>query len=269
MLHAESHCKRGHSVTRLFLDFLSYPRALVMTVAGILLTLIMCFVMLFLALVVRSRTVVDWAIVWLWSKPLVWPVGVRVDVRGGELVKNTPKGFLILFNHSSLIDIPILYGYFPRSFRFGAKIELFKIPFFGWAMAACGVLPIDRGSRSKVMRVYDSAIARINNGECFALAPEGTRQSEAQLGKFKRGPFEFAINAKMDIVPVVLGGALKVLPKYSYFVNMGRWRRKVIMEITPPIPASEYSIETIEALQAKVRAQMEAAFVRANAELDL
>ncbi len=251
----------------MLLDLLSYPRAVIVTAAGVLHTFIMSLVMLFLAVVVRNIDLINWAIVWLWSRPLVVPAGVRVEVRGAENVRLKDKGFLILFNHSSLIDIPILYGYFPRPFRFGAKIELFKIPFFGRAMAACGVLPIDRGSRSKVMRVYDSAIARINNGECFALAPEGTRQSDVHLGKFKRGPFEFAINAQMDIVPVVLAGALKVLPKSTYLMNMGRWRRKVIMEITPPIPAADFTLDTLEQLQERVRGQMEPAFIRANQEL--
>ncbi len=68
-------------------------------------------------------------------------------------------------------------------------------------MELCGVLPIDRGNRNKVMKVYENAIARVNRGEAFALAPEGTRQKQVELGRFKRGPFEFAINAQMDIVP--------------------------------------------------------------------
>ena len=249
------------------LDLLSYPRGVLYLIFASILTFIMCFVMLFLALVVKVKKIIDWAIVYLWSKPLVIPAGVRVEVRGGELVNTTGKGFLILFNHSSLFDIPVLYGYFPRAFRFGAKIELFDIPFFGKAMKACGVLPIDRRSRSKVMKIYDEAIARVNNGECFALAPEGTRQGDAHLGKFKRGPFEFAINAQADIVPVIMGGCLKVLPKGSFRVNMGRWRRTVIMQITPPVAASEYTLETVDDLVERVRGQMEPAYAQLNEEL--
>ena len=249
------------------LDLLSYPRAVLATVFNIVLTFSLCFVVLFLALVVRNRDWVDWVLINLWSKPLLLPGGVHVEVRGADLVKNSPKGFLILFNHSSLVDIPVLYGYFPRMFRFGAKVELFKIPFFGRAMKSVGVLPIDRGNRNKVMKVYEEAIARIDNGECFALAPEGTRQDNVQLGKFKRGPFEFAINAKMDVVPVIIGGALQVLPKHSIWMNMGRWRRKIILQITPPIAASEYTMETVMDLQERVRAQMQPAFDQVNADL--
>jgi 1-acyl-sn-glycerol-3-phosphate acyltransferase len=251
------------------LDLISYPRAIFMLVFGAIITFVMSLVIPLVAWISKSRPAVDWLIIYGWSLPLVWFAGVRVEVRGGERVKQTPKGFLILFNHSSLWDIPVLYAYFPRSFRFGAKVELFKIPLFGKAMEVCGVLPIDRGNRNKVMKVYQSAISRINNGECFALAPEGTRQDATELGKFKRGPFEFAIHAEMDIVPVILAGALKVLPKHSFWLNVGRFRRRVILEILPPVPASDYTMETVEQLQERVRALMAPSYATLNQELNL
>src|ERR1019366_3026583 len=103
--------------------------------------------------------------------------------------------------------------------------------------------------------------------ESFALAPEGTRQDGAELGRFKRGPFEFAINAKSEIVPVVLAGALKVFPKHSIWVNLGRWRRRVIMQIIPPVAASEYTMETVDDLQERVRAEMAAVYARLTDEI--
>lgn len=253
---------------RSLLDWISYPRAVFMLVFGSVSTLALSIIVVILAYVTRSRRLVDFIIVYLWSLPLILFAGVRVKVRGGERVRKTPKGFLILFNHSSLWDIPVLYAYFPRSFRYGAKVELFNIPFFGKAMEVCGILPIDRGNRNKVMQVYQKAIARVENGECFALAPEGTRQEVTdQLGKFKRGPFEFAINAQMDIVPVIVAGALKVLPKHSIWLNVGKFRRKIIVEILPPVSAAEYTMETVEQLQDRVWNAMAPVFVSANAEL--
>jgi 1-acyl-sn-glycerol-3-phosphate acyltransferase len=249
------------------LDLISYPRAIFMLIFGAIITFFHSIFIPSMAYLTRSRKIVDWIIIYGWSKPLVLFAGVRVEVRGGEKVRKNAKGFLIVFNHSSLWDIPVLYGYFPRSFRFGAKVELFKIPLFGWAMKVCGVLPIDRANRNKVMKVYQNAISRIDNGECFALAPEGTRQDASQLGKFKRGPFEFAINAQMDIVPVVLAGALNVLPKHSIWLNVGRFRRRIILEILDPVNAAEYTMETVQELQDKVWAMMDPAFRGLNAEL--
>ncbi|MGE3682612.1 MAG: lysophospholipid acyltransferase family protein [Bdellovibrionales bacterium] len=227
----------------------------------------MSVVVVFFASLIRHRGFIDALIIRLWSLPLIRAAGIRVHRRGAENVNARAEGCLILFNHSSLMDIPILYAYFPRSFRFGAKIELFKIPFFGWAMRVCGVLPIDRRNRNRVMKVYQEAIDRVKCGESFALAPEGTRQNDPILGKFKRGPFEFAINAGMDIVPVVLAGAFEVIPRSSIWVNQGRWRRDVLMQITPAVPAREYTPEQVERLQERVRAQMSIVHDQLQAEL--
>ncbi len=243
------------------LDPLSYIRGPLASLTIGIFTLFQSAVVIAVAALTHSRRAMDFICIQLWARPVLWLAGVRLEVRGGENVSESKKGFLILFNHSSLMDIPILFC-FPRTFRFGAKIELFKIPFFGKAMEVCGVLPIDRGDRNKVMKVYQNAIARVNRGESFALAPEGTRQKEPRIGSFKRGPFEFAMNAQMDIVPVVIVGAYEVLPKNSLWVNMGRWRRKVIMQILPKVPTAGLGPDDLESLQTRVREQMVEAFNR-------
>jgi 1-acyl-sn-glycerol-3-phosphate acyltransferase len=251
------------------LNLISYPRAIFMLVFGAVITFAMSLIIPFFAWATKSRKVVDWLIIYGWSLPLVKFAGVRVEVRGAELVRKANKGYLILFNHSSLWDIPVLYAYFPRSFRFGAKVELFDIPLFGYAMKVCGVLPIDRRNRNKVMKVYEGAISRIDNGESFALAPEGTRQGATQLGPFKRGPFEFAINAQSEIVPVILAGALKVLPKHSFWLNVGRFRRRIILQILPPISGADYTMETVQEFQDRVWALMDPIYRSLNEELSL
>ncbi len=238
------------------MNILSYPRSIASTLFSVLWTFIFCFVILFLAGLRFPRKVVDFAIFVLWSQTLLKVNGVKVDLRGAENAHGTKKGFLICFNHSSHMDIPVLYAYFPRSFRYGAKIELFKIPFFGRAMKMVGVLPIDRRNRNQVMKVYDSAIARVNNGEVFALAPEGTRQKEPNIGVFKRGPFEFAINAQMDIVPVVMVGTFDVLRPGALLVNWGQWSRTVVMQVLPRVSTQGLPIEQAQALQEQVRAAM-------------
>ena len=245
------------NMLRRFLDALSYPRGVIVSLLVAVGTFFLSLVFVTVAALVRKRAVLDFIMNDVWSRSILWLAGVRFEVRGGETVSRDGKGFLLLFNHSSHVDIPVLYAGFPRSFRFGAKIELFKIPAFGTAMRLAGVLPIDRRNRNKVMRVYQEAISRVENGECFALAPEGTRQPQPKLGPFKRGPFEFAINAGMDVVPVVLAGTYAVLPKSKLWLNQGRWRRKVIMSILPRVSTAEYALENVDALVERVRAQMQ------------
>lgn len=249
------------------LDWLSYPRGAVATLFGMVHTIVMSTLVIATAALGGGQRVLDFLIVWCWSMPLIWLSGARVEVRGGEHAAGGKKGFLILFNHSSLMDIPVLYAYIPRSFRFGAKIELFKIPFFGRAMKLCGVLPIDRSNRGKVMEVYKNAIERVNQGQAFALAPEGTRQKAATLGRFKRGPFEFALQAQMDILPVVLSGAYDVMPKNAVLMNAGKWRRKIVVQILPRVRTEGLGMERMDELLERVRTSMDDVYVQLNAEL--
>ena len=248
------------------LDLLSYVRSPLVTLVIGVYTLIQSAVVLFLATIVRNRRVTDFGCVDMWARPLLWLNGIKVEYRGLENIPRGGKGVLLLFNHSSHMDIPVLFC-LPISFRFGAKIELFKVPFFGRAMRAVGVLPIDRANRNKVMKVYEEAIARINNGESFALAPEGTRQSEPKIGPFKRGPFEFAINAGADILPIVIAGAFEVMPRSTIWINKGRWTRKILVYIGKPIPTAGLSPEDYEKLQQSLRGVMEPKFKEMHAEI--
>src|SRR5690606_10302576 len=124
---------------------------------------------------------------------LIAAFGVRLTVEGLE---NLPaEGCIMVFNHSSHFDIFALAAGITKSSRFGAKIELFKIPVFNWAMRTVEVLPIRRRQRDQVLKLYEDSVPRVHSGESFYLAGEGSRQPTDQVGeKFKSGPFIFAID---------------------------------------------------------------------------
>ena len=89
-----------------------------------------------------------------WNRIVLFLSGVEV-VSGG--VEHLPKeGCLFVFNHRSYYDVPGLGIAFKKTFRYGAKSELFKIPFFGWALKWFGTLPIHRGNREKVLRLHEN-----------------------------------------------------------------------------------------------------------------
>jgi 1-acyl-sn-glycerol-3-phosphate acyltransferase len=249
------------------LTILSYPRAFVISLFTGFQTLFISSLVLLLTAIGFSRERVHKFIRFTWAKPIFWLANIEVEVRGEQNLPPQGQGFLTLFNHTSNADIMALYGYLPRFVCFGAKIELFKIPFFGRAMLKMGALPIDRRLREKVLKLYAAAIPRVAAGDAFALAPEGTRQKEPILGNFKMGPFMFAVQAQMKIVPVVIAGAYEVLPKSSLWLNKGAWHRKIIMEILEPTSTAGMNDENLESLQRKVRDQMFAAFERLKLEL--
>ena len=207
---------------------------------------------------------------WCWGWPNVILAGVRLEVRGEENLPPDGQGFLYLFNHTSYMDIIAMITGLPKIPSFGAKIELFSIPFFGPAMRAIGNLPIARDNRDEVLKLYKETEARAHKGECFALAPEGTRQKGGELGRFKKGPFIFALGAGIPVVPLVIVGAEQVQPKGSFLMNVGnKWSRTIVLQIQKPVDAKKYSQETITDFQNVVKAQMDKDYQAIQKELGL
>lgn len=238
------------------MQLLSYPRSVLMALFYPLFLTMMSILCILFNLVFNNRTI-DNIVIRLWGRWSCLMFGVRVEAKGLE---NIPlEGCLFVFNHSSFFDIFAMAASLPN-LRYGAKIELFKIPFFGFAMRRLGMLPIDRKNREGVFRVYREAQVRMQKGERFALAPEGTRQFEERLGPFKAGPFVFAINTGAPILPVVIRHASQILPKHAWFPNLGTWQRTIELTVLSPISTHELNLNERPQLQEKVREQMQPYF---------
>lgn len=177
----------------------------------------------------------------------------RIRVRTHGSLKDPGGGGIYIFNHQSHLDILAMAAHLPPTFRFGAKIELFKIPFFGPAMRSFGVLPIARHNRAEVFKVYEEAGARLRKGALFALAPEGTRQKEAEIGPFKKGPFIFAIQCQAPLIPVVLKGLHGALSRNELLPNTREFIKTVDLKVLPPISTAGESLENLDTLVAKTR----------------
>lgn len=163
----------------------------------------------------------------------------------------------MLFNHTSFFDIFAMTGYLP-DMRFGAKQELFKIPFFGAAMKRVGIIPIDRARREKVFKLYEVSTDRLKAGEKIALAPEGGRTASPQeIKSFKSGPFIFALQADVPLVPVVIWGAYDVMPKGALLPNTNQAQADLYLEVLPPVYISEDDREDRDVLQERVRKSMQ------------
>lgn len=184
----------------------------------------------------------------VWSRLSNFLLGVSTEEVDRNLIP--PGACLFLFNHTSIVDIFVLKACNPE-LKFGAKIELFKIPIFGLALKASGMLPIARHRREQVMRVYDEAVARTKNGERFALAPEGSRNAKEELLPFKSGPFIFAIQAGIPVVPVVIRGAQACWPKGHLLPMLDYWKKQVRIQYLPPIATNSYTLETRHELISK------------------
>ena len=234
------------------MKFLIAMRSILMMVLYIPVLMIFSVLSITLNLVLNNRALEDVIAIW-WGRISCGMFGVSVRIHGLENVP--PGGCIYLFNHTSWFDIFAMQAVL-KGFRFGAKIELFSIPVFGMAMRRLGALQIAREKRDEVFKVYQAAQHRIENGEKFALSPEGTRQREEILGPFKSGPFVFAINAKAPLVPVVIHGAAAVMPKESWIPNANRWTRTITVTVLPEVSTLSYDLKQRPVLQEKVRSLM-------------
>jgi 1-acyl-sn-glycerol-3-phosphate acyltransferase len=147
--------------------------------------------------------------------------GVKIAVTGSERL-DKKECYMFFANHSSLLDIPVLYAAVFNQIVFIAKKELFWIPFMGWGMRGMGHVSIDRGSARKALGSFKNAVLRVKKEHLSpVLFPEGTRSVDGRLGEFKQGSFTLALDAGIKVVPVAIRNSGACLPKKSLLVCPG------------------------------------------------
>ncbi|HEX9128745.1 MAG TPA: 1-acyl-sn-glycerol-3-phosphate acyltransferase, partial [Gemmatimonadaceae bacterium] len=102
-----------------------------------------------------------------WSQVVLFMVGIKVRVHGMENVR-PGEPHIFASNHVSWFDVPSLASTLPRN-RFVAKSELFKVPIFGRAMRAAGMIEIQRDNRKAAFGAYDVAAERIRGGKSVVV----------------------------------------------------------------------------------------------------
>lgn len=185
-----------------------------------------------------------------WGRWLLAAAGVKVVRHGSDGVNNGSPRVLIV-NHVSWFDIPVSLTALP-TFGFMAKRELERIPFFGSAARAAGVMYIDRENRKAAFSAYDDAAQRIRDGESVLVFPEGTRGDRYALRPFKKGPFVLAISAGAPVVPVVIYGTIAVNARGAFRASPG----EVHVHMLDPVPTVGLSYDDRDQLADIVRQRM-------------
>jgi len=175
----------------------------------------------------------------LWARMLLKLSAVRVEVEGAQNV-SFEKPQIFMSNHQSDFDILIVLAHIPGQFRWIAKKELFKIPFFGKAMRNAGYIEIDRQHHENALKSLGEAARMIREGTSVVTFPEGTRSKDGTIKQFKQGMFYLAIQSGVPIVPISIIGASEIMPKRSLMIKPG----KIKMIIGQPVDVSPYTIET-------------------------
>ena len=182
----------------------------------------------------------------LWARLVLRALGVDVAVCGAE---RCPAGAAVYAaNHTSAIDIPILFGYLPVDFRIIHKRSLYLVPVLGQYLYVSGHIGIHRGSAFRARKGLEVAAARVRGGTSVVVFPEGTRSPEGEVGTFKRSSFLPALEAGVPVVPLSLVG-VKFVARGGLRVQKGR----VQLLVHPPIPTAGRDVEEAGALAEEVR----------------
>ncbi len=155
----------------------------------------------------------------------------RWEVTGREHVPET-GGVLLIANHTSYADPPIIGAASPRPVSFMAKAELFKVPMLSAFIRRTHAFPVRRDAADQL--ALRRALKVLGSGQVLLVFPEGTRSPDGRLMPFEAGAAFIALAADAQVVPVGIDGADRVLPRCSPFLLPAKLR----VQFGPPIDLS-------------------------------
>ncbi len=163
----------------------------------------------------------------LWATPILYGMGCPPKITREQKIQRG-KSYMLVANHSSMLDIMLMLYISKNPFVFVGKKELVKIPVFGFFYKRVCIM-VDREDTRSRTRVYRRAQRRLNQGLSICIFPEGGVPDDETvlLDPFKDGAFKMAIAHDIPIVPVTFCDNKKRF-SFSFFSGgPGRVRAKV------------------------------------------
>ena len=187
-----------------------------------------------------------WGSFYTWTMP-AW----RIRVEGRENVRKDAT-YMIASNHQSQLDILVAFRLFFH-YKWVSKTEIFSVPLIGWNMTLNRYVKLKRGDKESIAQMLRDCEMHLDEGSSIFMFPEGTRSPDGKVKDFKLGAFEMALKKKVPILPIVISGTNKALPKYSMnFTGV----QKIYIKIFEEIPYAAF-----ENLSAEDTAQMVRQFI--------
>lgn len=155
-----------------------------------------------------------------------------IHIEGREKAKKGTT-YVIISNHQSLLDI-LMMNSLRYKYKWVSKIENFKVPIIGWYLNMARYITIDRGNEESKTGMLDRSYRCLKDNISIMIFPEGTRSTDNEIGFFKRGAFQLAIQANTPILPVLIDGTGGILPKHGMIFGSGHHIRiKVLDQVNP------------------------------------
>lgn len=166
----------------------------------------------------------------------------RGTVSGREKVPLKGK-LIIVSNHASVFDPPLLSAAIPRAVSYMAKEELFQIQGLTQIITALGAYPVNReGVDRKAIR---QAISRLEQGWATGIFIEGTRTSDGKIKDPKLGAALIAAKAQAPLLPVCLCGTEKISVSGKKMPQFVKIHIKIGDLIEPPISGKKEQLELV------------------------
>lgn len=163
---------------------------------------------------------------------IIFKLIFRLKIIGSENIPKTGP-FVIVANHSSLLDGFVLVSSVKSKVTFMSAAYLFKMPFVGNVLRGVGAIPVQgKGSDIKLIK---EAIKVLQAGGVLGIFPEGRITNEEDGFSAKAGAAYLAIKADVPIIPMEIKGANKVLPLGAKFPKL----KKIEVKIGKPISCSK------------------------------
>jgi len=151
----------------------------------------------------------------------------------GHLIgrENIPQkdSFIMVSNHGSLLDPPLLGHALGRNISFMAKAELFKIPLLGSIIKACGAYPVKRGIVDK--NTIKTACEKLSNDNSIGIFIDGTRQKNGRVNKPKQGAALLAFKNQKLLLPVAIINSHRLI-RFKFCIP---FFSKIVIKVGKPI----------------------------------
>jgi 1-acyl-sn-glycerol-3-phosphate acyltransferase len=199
----------------------------------------------------RERVVIHWLLVYqaliLVRLMPIW----KIDIEGREkAVRGTT--YVIISNHQSILDI-LLLNCLKYKFRWISKIENIKVPVLGWYLGMADYITVNRSNEESKAEMIEKSYSCLKRGISVMIFPEGTRSMDREIGFFKRGAFQLAIQANVSILPVLIEGTGGVLPKHGLIFDSGHHIR---IKVLDPVQPASFGTGSPEELALKLSSIM-------------
>ncbi len=180
----------------------------------------------------RQRFVTHWLLVYqaviISTLIPIW----KIEIEGRDKAVRDST-YVIIANHQSILDI-LLINCLRYRFKWISKIENINVPVLGWYLRMAGYITVNRGNEESKAEMLEKSYQCLRQGISIMIFPEGTRSFDGEIGFYKRGAFQLAIQAGVPILPVIIDGTTDILPKHGLIFRSGyKVRIKVLDQLNP------------------------------------